>query len=312
MTELSDNCIIRNYHSTDFDALVRLKNEAAALAADGRYLPSQVVRDMLGRPDYTPEQNLFVAEIAGVMVGYVDIVAEVKIGRAVLEGLVLPEYRQQGVARKLYRRAASRAKALGAKVAHVALRENNTLARLVLEKAGFHLVRRSHELTVGLTTIPELTAPTSFPIRSLRAGEEAKLTDIQNRAFTGTWGYNPNTLEEISYAVSMVSDAREGIFLALNEDRPIGYHWTNIEYDEQGGNRGRVSMIGVDPDYRGKGISRELLLTGLGYLRGRGLRVAQLTVFSGNSAATALYRSVGFKKIDTSLWYEKALGESSG
>jgi len=49
-------------------------------------------------------------------------------------------------------------------------------------------------------------------------------------------------------------------------------------------------------------------LAGLSYLKSKGLRVAQLTVDSENKAANTLYRSVGFKTCDSSLWYEKALG----
>ena len=66
-------------------------------------------------------------------------------------------------------------------------------------------------------------------------------------------------------------------------------------------------MLGVDPEYRGKGIGGELMQTGLAYLKSRGLKIARLTVDSENIAANALYHSVGFRESDTSLWYEKAL-----
>ena len=66
-------------------------------------------------------------------------------------------------------------------------------------------------------------------------------------------------------------------------------------------------MLGVDPEYRGKGIGRKLMQTGLACLKGRGLQIARLTVDSENVDANALYHSVGFSKSDTSLWYEKAL-----
>ena len=103
---------------------------------------------------------------------------------------------------------------------------------------------------------------------------------------------------------------REGILLACEGDRPIGYCWTRIEGGENptaDGSKGRIFMIGVDPDYRGTGIGRGLLLAGLSYLKGQGLRVAQLTVDSENKVADALYRSVGFEICDRSLWYEKVL-----
>jgi mycothiol synthase len=304
---MNPDFIIRNYRPGDFNTLVRLKNEAASLAADGRYLSRQAVRDTLRRPNYAPEHDLFIAEMSGNVVGYLDITNEAKIGRVIFECLVLPEHRRQGIARKLYGQAVPRAKALGARVAQVNVREDNALACLVLEKMGFRPVRCFYEMSVGIDIIPEQQTPTTFPIRPLRAGEEARLAEIQNRSFTGDWGYNPNTVEDIVHAVGKAGNASEWICLALDKERPAGYCWVRIEHDRQGKRYGRVSMLGVDPDYRGRGIGRELLLAGLSCLKSKRLRVARLTVDSENLVAESLYRSIGFKKIDSSLWYEKAL-----
>ena len=66
-------------------------------------------------------------------------------------------------------------------------------------------------------------------------------------------------------------------------------------------------MLGVDPDYRGKGVGKGVLLAGLSYLKSKGLRVAELTVDSRNKVACSLYQSVGFKTWLSSLWYEKVI-----
>jgi mycothiol synthase len=64
-------------------------------------------------------------------------------------------------------------------------------------------------------------------------------------------------------------------------------------------------MLGVDPDHRGKGIAKRVLLAGLAHLKNRGSQVIELTVDSENEAACALYQSTGFKVGTSSLWYEK-------
>jgi mycothiol synthase len=64
-------------------------------------------------------------------------------------------------------------------------------------------------------------------------------------------------------------------------------------------------MLGVDPDYRGRGLGRQLLLVGLSYLKTKGLRVVELTVDGENKVACSLYKSAGFKLWTSSLWYEK-------
>ena len=74
-----------------------------------------------------------------------------------------------------------------------------------------------------------------------------------------------------------------------------------------GERKGRISMIGTDPDYRGRGVGKRVLLAGLAHLKSKGLRVAELTVDSENKAACTLYRSVGFKVLKSSFWYEKVI-----
>jgi mycothiol synthase len=66
-------------------------------------------------------------------------------------------------------------------------------------------------------------------------------------------------------------------------------------------------MVGTDPDYRGRGVGRRVLLAGLAHLRSKGLPVTELTVDSENKVARALYRSVGFEIRTSSLWYEKVI-----
>ena len=80
------------------------------------------------------------------------------------------------------------------------------------------------------------------------------------------------------------------------------------ETEKANGERiGLILMMGVDPDYRDKGIGKIVLLAGLSYLKSKGVQVAELTVDSENEVACALYRSVGFQTWTSSLWYEKAI-----
>ena len=64
-------------------------------------------------------------------------------------------------------------------------------------------------------------------------------------------------------------------------------------------------MLGVDPDYRGRGIGRSVLRAGLDYLKSKGRRGVWLTADSENKVAGALYHSLGFEVQSSRLWYEK-------
>ncbi len=197
---------IRNYRSEDFDKCVLLNIEAEKLESMGRYLSPQVLAEYLHRPNYSPEQDLFIVETAGNMVGYMDIAPELTIGRVILDCCVHPEHRRRGLATKLLGYATHRAKELGTRVAHVNIEENNAVAKGVLSRLGFERVRRFLELRLDMDEERwQHIDPAALGCRHLRRGEEDKLTEIQNRAFTGSWGYNPNTLEDVSYWTGLSS-----------------------------------------------------------------------------------------------------------
>ncbi len=306
MNENEGDHAVRNYRDDDFQSFVRLRNAAARLAADGAYNPPQALRTSLGRLDYSPESDLFISEVDGAAVGYLDLNAEPRIERVVLDSFVDPAYRQTGLAHRLYCRAVPRARQLGAKLAHVSVRDDNAVAREVLSAAGFRPVRRFLEMQLDLSALPEDGPHPRYPLCPLGAGEEDQLAVVQNRAFTGAWGYCPNTVEGIRHATA--GDSREGIFLAWDGDRAAGYFWTTAERATADSEvKGRLSMIGVDPDYQGHGIGEELTLAAMRHFKGKGLRTARLTVDSDNSRAHELYVSIGFEETDASIWYEKRL-----
>ena len=302
--------IIRNYHTEDFDKLVHLGTEAGEIEQTCR-TPVQDLLENLGLPNHFPENDLFVAEKAGKIVGYVDVMPELHIRRAVLNYLIHPHHRGKDFVKKLVERAIHRARELRAKIAHVDIPQDSAMAKRLFSKMGFRSVRRFLELRLDLSEapLPNINR-TAFLCRRLRRGEEDKLTKVQNRSFINTWGYNPNTIEEIRYRTSLPNYSPENIILCWNAGRPVGYCWTNIKLMKDkiiNGGKGRIYMLGVDPDHRGKGLARQVLLAGLSHLKDKGIRIVELTVDSDNKIALTLYKSMGFKIWTGSLWYEKAL-----
>jgi mycothiol synthase len=303
--------VIRNFRPEDFASYVQLNIEAERLDPTGRCTSAQAVSEALGRPNYVSGEDLFVAEAAGQVVGYIDVRPELRIGRAVLDCLVHPEHRRKGLATELFHRASRRARELGARVVHVHVAEDNVAARGLLSKLGFRFVRRFLELRLDLSQAHLSDVEQGdLASRHLQRGEEDELAQIQNRFFAGTWGYSPNTVEEIVYRLNMTGSSPEDVILVCEGDKPIGYCWTAVEPGENaamGTSKRRIYMLGVDPDYRGRGIGKRALLAGLAHLGSKGMEVAELVVDSENAAACALYESGGFKISSTSAWYEKAL-----
>ena len=302
---------VRNYQPTDFNNYVLLNMDAEKLEPTGRRVSPQVIAEHLGQPNYSPEQDLFVVEIAGNIVGYMDVSPELTIGRVVLNCWVHPEHRRMGLATKLLSYAIRRAKELAARVAHVNIMENNVAAKSMLSKLGFECVRRFLELRLDIPKVCwQDVCQAALECCHLQYGEEDKLTQIQNRSFAGTWGYNLGTVETIAYRINLSNCSPEDVVLAYEGDKIIGYCWTETDYEREassGERTGRIFMLGTDPDLRGRGVGKRVLLAGLAHLKSRGVLVAELTVDSQNKAACTLYRSVGFEVVTSSLWYEKMI-----
>ncbi|GAJ02762.1 unnamed protein product, partial [marine sediment metagenome] len=220
---------IRNYQSKDFDKYVLLNIEAEKLEPTGHCISPQAITERLGRPNYSCKQDLFIVEIADNIVGYMDATPELSIERVILDCWIHPEYRRRGLATKLLGYATNRAKELEAKVAHVNISEDNVVAQRVLSRLGFNRTRRFLELRLDIANVNWSDINQAAPeYRYLQRGEEDKLTHIQNRAFAGTWGFNPNTVEEITYRTSLSSSSLEDIILTCEGDKVIGYCWTGI------------------------------------------------------------------------------------
>lgn len=303
--------IIRNYRAEDFNTLIRLGREIEK--GEGLCCCNSVqdlVED-IRRPDHFPEDNLFVAEVARNIAGYLDVMPELNIGRAVLGCLVRAQHVRNSFTNDLVQRGLRRGRELRAGIAHVNIPEDDELAKELFSKMGFGFIRRFLKLKLDLSEDLLPNACQSAPqCRHLERGEEDKLTRIQNRSFADTWGYSPNTRENIMYRTSLPSCSLEDIILAWDGDKPIGYCWTKIDFEYKegtNGHRGRIYMVGVDPDYRRRGVGKQVLAAGLFRLKDKGIRIVELTVDSENKAACALYRSSGFKVWTSSVWYEKVL-----
>jgi mycothiol synthase len=304
--------IIRNYCLEELNTLVQFVNEAEKLEERFTCTTLQDLLESLGLPNHFPEDNLFIAERAGEVIGYIDVIPELNIGRAVLMCIVYPENSRLNLFKSLIESALHRCEELQLNVAHVNIPQENRRAKRFFSKMGFSFIRRYLELRLDLSKahLPNL-GNTTLTVRSLRKGEEETLTQIQNRSFANTWGYNPNASKDIIYRISLPHCSLDDIIMAFEVDKPIGYCWTRMNYREDNaeeGGQGRVYMLGVDPDYRGKGVGMYLLAGGLSYLKSRGVRIVHLTVDSKNKAARALYRTVGFEAWKSSVWYEKVLG----
>jgi mycothiol synthase len=305
----NSNYNIRNYRTDDLQACVQLwliegQNQT------GGYISPQIAEAQFDKPGFPPEKTVLVAEKGADIIGCLNITPELESKRAVIHCTVHPKHRRHGVATTLFDEAAKRMTDIGARVAATDILTNNTAAKNLLTKLGFKAVRDFVEMQQILDSKPADTIDTGFTIRHLNAGEEDVLTNLQNHAFTQHWGFNPNTIEQITHWLSQNDSSHEHVILACDGNIPIGYCWTTTipEINSATGKKhGRIHMLGVHADYRGKGIGRAVLLSGMAFLYDKAIEVVEITADSDNKLAIALYESVGFKLRAISQCYEKGL-----
>jgi len=280
-------------------------------AAYERLKEGAVFAHLVTRPNYQVGKNLFFAEAGGVIVGYVNALPEPGIGRVIFEYNLDPLHKSEVILRGLFDRALERAKELGAKVAHVSIPATDLAGAELLSNLGFEAVRRFYELRLDVSGANlESVEQSGMAYRHLGAGEKELLAWIENSCFIGTWGFNPNTAEYIAWELSARGDCPDDVILAISECKPVGYCWTEAECGRDsatGRSRGRIYMLGVDTDNRGKSLGKKLLRAGLLHLKNKGRELIDITVDSQNIVAVTIYRSMGFQLHGETVWYEKAV-----
>ena len=260
---------------------------------------------VLGQPGLDPTENCLVLEQSGQIKGLALIFREFPIGRSIIEVMTTPDLAGSPDEIDLVQRAIAKAESQKLSVAHICVMADSGRGK-VLEQAGFTKVRTYLDMLWNMDELAELELPEGYSVLSFQTGDTPLLTQVQNDAFTGSWGFCPNTEEQIEHRTQMPNTSKDGILFLMEGNSPAGYCWT-VMVPAENGVRGVIGMIGVVPDYRGKGVSRHILQAGMKHLRSIGLAEIGLDVDGNNASAVGLYESTGFKTMGERHWFERVL-----
>ncbi len=253
----------------------------ATASGEPRLLAAVVARDRAG----------------GQLVGYAPVVGDAVSGQYAMEVAVDPAAAN---ATALFDRVVAMACTL------VADRGGRTL-RLWISKAseadderarahGFQAERHLIQMRCPLPLTDPGRKSGTAPIqtRAFRPGhDEAAWLATNNRAFAshpeqGHWDLTTLLEREVEAWFNP-----DGLLLLEVEGRLAGSCWTKIHADTHPP-MGEIYVIGVDPEFHGRGWGRALTHAGLDWLAEQGLTVGMLYVDADNTAAVSMYRSMGF------------------
>jgi mycothiol synthase len=300
---------VRNYSGELFLKLVDFYRETIGGVFHSTKKGHQFLEKLLFKPHFDPEEDIFIVETGDKVSGLLLIVSEFKIKRIVLNCHVHPNVPYQNVMSALWESGIIRCQEMDGDKIHVCIHENFRAGRVFFAETGFTPVRVHVELEMNLEELslfgkdPEYGEVTHF-----NEGDEWLLAELQNRIFTGSWGFSPNSAEEIEYYLDLTQCRMSDVLLLKDGDNLIGYLWA---HPSVGGGythkKGRIHMFGILPEYQGRGFGKRLLRIGLEDMRDKEFNTVELTVDEANRPAFALYDSFGFREKFTSLWYEKTL-----
>jgi ribosomal-protein-alanine N-acetyltransferase len=129
------------------------------------------------------------------------------------------------------------------------------------------------------------SAKIQIAVRPMRVADLAQVQAIDEISFSTPWPKN-------AYRFELLENPNGYCWVAEADGRLVAVIVCWLIVDEI-----HIATIAVSPDYRGLGIGKELVITGLRNLIRKGALSATLEVRAGNFVAQNLYRHFGFEVV---------------
>ena len=234
------------------------------------------------------------------------LAAAVVTGGPEAEFAVDPGYRRKGLGAAIVRQLLAETPGQVTAWAH----GNHPAAQILAARFGFLPIRTLLQLQAAVPTESQHPLRQDIAITGFRPGaDDDEWLALNARVFAGHPEQGRLDREGLQARLKAPWFSR-GDFLLAREatGRLVGYCWVKVDPDAAAsaeGVPGEFYVIGVDPEYGGRGIGGDLLRAGLAHLRAGGIRTAYLYVEADNTAAVSLYRSLGFTDQSVDVRYRK-------
>lgn len=180
---------------------------------------------------------------------------------------------------------------------------NHPAAAALAASRGFARVRDLWAMRRPLASVPEPRPIPDVAIRTFAVGhDEDAFLALNAAAFAHHPEQGSLARADLDERITEPWFDPAGFFLAERDGELLGFHWTKVHPAPP---VGEIYVLGVSPAAQGLGLGKVLALTGLSYLRSRGLETVMLYVEADNAAAVGLYERIGFTHApeDTDVQY---------
>jgi mycothiol synthase len=211
--------------------------------------------------------------------------------------IVARDRRRQRHGTRLVERALARAETAGEPRLYLAPPVGNAASAAFATSLGFAYRSSLWQLRLPITVpTPPIEFPATVTTRTFHASDLAAYVRLINAAFAD----HPSPIRVTEQSVRHVHglagfDPSHILLVAPFErpDAPIAFCRTVATF-AAGITAGDVALIGVLPEWQGRGIGRALLIWGIDHLRALAAADITLTVEARNQPALRLYERTGF------------------
>jgi len=319
----------RTYRSEqDCQAIAGLLSTVALVDGPEEARTEEEMRQILSGPLVMPEENLFLFEVRDQLVAYGRIQLEEgpQQNTFLVWGLVHPDWRRRGIGARVMERVEQRIhERLGETTHQIVYARTWTQLKhedrqALYRKMGYELARYFFDMERTLheegspVEVPEPVYPGGIVVQTLgeRPDLDAVLLTV-NEAFRDHWGHTDTTLEQWQHWTTDPDHRPDMWFIAWDteKDEPTGICGNGISPEHNarvGRQEGWVDVLAVRRAYRGQGLGRALLLTGMKALQDERMQWAMLSVDTENlTGALRLYEGAGFRPAKRSGAFRKVI-----
>jgi mycothiol synthase len=318
-----DRVAFRNFRGAgDYPELARIITASAQGEGDDRVETTEALAsgyEHLERCD--PAQDLLVAEVDGVPVGYSRVFWDQELdGPRVYKQVCFldPEFGGRGIGGAMLAWNEARLRDIAAhhepaeSFLEAWAADANEAATALVRAAGYApLTYMAEMVRASVEDLPDHPLPEGLEIRPVRDEDIRTIWEADAEAFKDHWGYVEQSDEDYERFIGFPYHDPTLWKIAWDDEGVAGQVKSFIntaENEAHGRQRGWTEAISTSRRWRRRGVAKALIVESIRELAARGMTEVALGVHTENpNGAYALYQSLGYEVVRTWTTYRKPL-----